>query len=349
VRAWLVSRAAVLALMAFTAWLQARHGYGRSAVRGDATAFFAWDGGWYREIANHGYRRDVALRFFPLYPLVSFNGLGLVVVANAAALAYAEGLARLTAFELGDARAAARAPWLALVNPAGFVLAIAYAEPLALALAVWCLYAARRRRWRRAVPLAFALGLTRPTGLVVALPLAIEAWRSVGYRRRVVRRAGAPLAAVAAAPLGCASYLLWCHLARGDAMAPFRVQQDPTLRGGVLVPPWPALARAWRALLELGPWNLALRLVWIPLLLALLVVAARRLPASYTAYAAVLLVLAIGTPRLASFERYALTAFPLLVAAASLRSRLVSVTLGAAFALTFALYAILGFGNRYVP
>ncbi|HEX8004003.1 MAG TPA: hypothetical protein VF519_15045 [Mycobacteriales bacterium] len=339
VRAWLVSRAAVLALMALATWLQVRHGFGRSPVRPDGSGFFAWDGAWYREIAEHAYDRDEALRFFPLYPLLSLTGAGLVVVANLAALAYAEGLARLTALELGD-RAGERVPWLALLNPASFVLVIAYAEAPAAALAVWCLYAARRGRWGHAGWLAFAAGLTRPFGLLLALPLAVEAWRAPSVRRAV---------AAAAAPAGCAAYLLWCALARGDALAPFRVQQRGDLRGGVLVWPGPAAARAWRALLELGPWNLALRLVLVPAFVALLVVAARRLPASYTAYAAAILLLALGTPRWASFERYALTAFPLLMAASSLRSRLGTVTTRAASFLGLGVYAILAFSNRYVP
>ena len=347
VRAWLVSRAAVLALMALTTWLQARHGYGRAPVHDGATGFFAWDGWWYRGIVTDGYAEPESLRFFPLYPLVSLHPVGLVVVANLAALAYAEGLVRLTELELG-ARAAGRVPWLALVNPAAFVLVIAYAEAPAAALSVWALYAARSGRWGLAAPLAFGAGLTRPIGLLLALPLAIEALRS---RRAGARSAGAPAAAAAAAaaPAGTAAFLLWCHVARGDALLPFRVQQRPELRSGVWDPPFDELGRAWRALVELGPWNLALRPFWITALLALLVVTARRLPASYTAYAGVVLLLALGTPRLASFERYAFSAFPLLLAAASLRTRLASVTTGVAFALGLALYSILGFANRYVP
>ena len=347
VRAWLVSRAAVLALMAVATYLQVRHGYGRAPVRPGATAFFAWDGGWYRDIAERGYADPDALRFFPLFPMSArllgpLAGVVLVVVANLSALAYAEGLVRLTAFELGD-RAASRVPWLALLSPAAFVLAIAYAEATAAALAVWCLYAVRRGRWLPAAAFAFGAGLARPVGLLLALPVLVEAlraWRSDTLRRVV---------AVAAAPAGCAAYLLWCAVARDDALAPFRVQQRSELRGGVLAAPWPALGRAWRAVLELGPWNLALRFVWIPVFLALLVLVARRLPASYAAYAAPLLLIALGTPRLASFERYALTAFPLLMAAATLRSRLGWVALRVSFTAAVPLYAILAFTNRYVP
>jgi hypothetical protein len=351
-RAWYVSRGAVLALMALATWLQVRHGYGRAPVRPGGTAFLAWDGDWYRDIATSGYDSPDAVRFFPLYPMLArpFAPLGpvavgvvLVAVANAAALAYAEGLVRLARLELGET-AAGRVPWLALLNPAAFVLAIAYAEALAAALAVWCVYALRRQRWLLAAALGFAVGLARPVGLLLAVPALVEAVR-VRSRAGLVPRA----LAVAAPPLGCAAYLLWCRVAWGDALLPFRVQQRSELRSGVLTLPTREIARAWRALLELGPWNLALRLVWIPVLLALLAVTARRLPASYVLYAAPILLVALGTPRLASFERYALSAFPLLLAAASLRSRLVAVTLGASWSLALGLYAILGFANRYVP
>jgi hypothetical protein len=353
VRAWLVSRAAVLALMALTTWLQVRHGYGRAPVRAGGSGFLAWDGVWYRDIAAHGYTDPESLRFFPLYPMTGrpfgllspvAAGVALVVVANLAALAYAEGLVRLAALELGE-RAASRVPWLALLNPAAFVLAIAYAEAPAAALAAWCFYALRRRRWLLAAGLGFACGLARPVGLLLAIPALVEALREWRGARDLPRR----LLAVAAAPAGCAAYLAWCRVARGDWLLPFRVQQRSDLRGGVLAGPGAALGRAFRAMVELGPWNLALRPLWIAAFLALLVVAARRLPASYVLYAAPILLIALGTPRLASFERYALSAFPLLLAAASLRSRFSTVTVGASFSLALALYSILGFANRYVP
>jgi len=50
--------------------------------------------------------------------------------------------------------------------------------------------------------------------------------------------------------------------------------------------------------------------------LALLVVVARRWPASYTVYAALVLLAAISAENLNSVERYALNAFPLLLALA---------------------------------
>jgi hypothetical protein len=352
VRAWLVSRAAVVLLVAVAVWLQARHGYGRAPVRPDATGFFVWDGGWYRDIAAHGYggvARE-GLRFFPLVPLLAmpfgrFAGAALLVVVGGSALAYAEGLVRIARAEWGDERVAGRAAWLALLNPVAFVLVLAYAEATAAALAVWTFWALRRRSWWLAAVLAFGAGLARPVGLLLALPVLVEALRGWRTARDLPARA----LAVCAAPLGCLAWLVWCGVAYGDALAPFRVQQASDLRGGVLGSPWTALARAWRAATGGGRVVVALHLVWVPLVLWLLWLAWRRLPASYAAYSTAVVLLAVGTPRLASFERYALSAFPLLLVAARTRSRVGLVTLGVACGLGLAGYTILAIASLYVP
>ncbi|HEU0131503.1 MAG TPA: hypothetical protein VFQ85_11005 [Mycobacteriales bacterium] len=358
VRDWLLSRGAVLALAAVAAYVQIRHGYGRSPVRGGATGLFVWDGDWYRDIAVHGYggAGRESLRFFPLVPLLArpFVLLGpaaasaaVLVVANASALAYALGLSRLARLEgLGD-EVGERAAWLALWNPAAFVLVLPYAEATAAALAVWCLYALRRRAWLAAAALGFLCGLARPIGLLVALPALVEAargWRSAPWRD-VARR----VAAAGGGPAGCAAYLAWCGLRYGDPLLPFRVQQRGDLRGGVVVWPGRALGNAWLALVHHGRVTTALRLVWVPLVLALLVLVARRLPASYTAFAGAVVVLAVGTPRLASFERYSMSAFPLVLVAASLRSRHARAALRVACGLGLAGYGILAFASTYVP
>ncbi|MDQ3146887.1 MAG: hypothetical protein M3R01_08140, partial [Actinomycetota bacterium] len=57
---------------------------------------------------------------------------------------------------------------------------------------------------------------------------------------------------------------------------------------------------------------------WIFLYLALLVVVFRSWPASYGAYAAVLLVVALSAEDIGSFERYGLSAFPLVLGASGL-------------------------------
>jgi hypothetical protein len=84
--------------------------------------------------------------------------------------------------------------------------------------------------------------------------------------------------------------------------------------------------------------------------LVLLVVCWRRLPASYTVFAAAVMAVAVAGSNLDSFERYALSAFPLSIGAALLlrgpRVERVVMTLLAA---GLAGYALLAFLNISVP
>ena len=89
---------------------------------------------------------------------------------------------------------------------------------------------------------------------------------------------------------------------------------------------------------------------WIGVAVVLLVVAFWRLPVSYGAFALCVVVVALSGSNLDSFERYALSAFPLVLAGATLLKspRVATVTFvlsGAAMAL----YAVLAFQGAYVP
>ena len=352
-RAWLVSRAAVLVLMALAGYLQARYGIGRPPLRPGDSGFFVWDSDWYRRISAYGYQLDEALRFFPLVALPGrllsplgplAAGVTLIVVANVSALVYADGLARLTAWELRDAEAARWVPWFTLLNPAAFVLVIGYAEATAGALAVWCFWSLRRQAWLQAAAAAFLGGLARPIGLLFAVPALVEAAR--GLRSAGRRELTARALAVAAAPLGCAAYLGWVWVTRGDPLLPFSVQQQDTLREGVLA--WPG-GLVVKAFLGEAGRAATLHAPWIPLVLLLFWLCARRLPASYTAYAAVVLVLTLGTPRLASMLRYAFAAFPLVMVAATLRPRGVRLVTLMVCCCALGGYSVLAFAHRYVP
>jgi hypothetical protein len=154
-----------------------------------------------------------------------------------------------------------------------------------------------------------------PERAVLAVPIAIEAARGLRdlHWRALVLRA----AAVAAAPAGTAAYLAWVGGRFGDALAPLRIQGDGELRGS-WVDPFSRIVDAVSDAPAEGLLGEALHLPWIALFVALAVVVGRRLPASYTAYTVVVLVLALSAESLGSFERYGLAAFPLAIAAASL-------------------------------
>jgi len=93
-----------------------------------------------------------------------------------------------------------------------------------------------------------------------------------------------------------------------------------------------------------------LRLVWAPVLVALVVLAFRRWPLSYGAYAAAALLVALCTQRLGSFERYGFSAFPVVLALAVFaRERKVELVVAAVGGAALVLYGTMGLIGSYVP
>ena len=85
-------------------------------------------------------------------------------------------------------------------------------------------------------------------------------------------------------------------------------------------------------------------------LAVLLVVVWRKLPASYGAFATAIVVVALSGTNLDSFERYALSAFPLvIVGAMGLASSRVERTVFTLSAAGLFAYALLAFLNLSVP
>ena len=287
----------------------------------------AWDGTFYRDIAADGYQALPleALRFFPLFPLLGRalayalagnESLALVIIANLGALAAAVVMRRLARFELGDDAAAERAVWLTALFPSAFVLVWAYGEALFLVLSIGSFLAARRGRYGWAAGLAFLAALTRPVGVLLAAPLAIEALRT--WRGATAGERAARLAAVAAPVLGLAAYLAWVGRVFGDALLPFTVQTD--LRGDG-VDPISRLVQGFGDVFGVERFGDGLHVPFAIGFLALLVVVFRRLPVSYGVYATLGVLVALSANNLNSLERYGLSAFPLLLALAALTAR----------------------------
>jgi hypothetical protein len=329
------------------------------------SGLLAWDAGWYETIARVGYGPlgSQSLRFFPAVPLLThalaWLGLGdgpaLVLLANAAALAATAMLYILVRRETGQAAVARRAVWVLSLLPAAFVLVLGYAESVLLVLAIGCFLLLRppadaagsRPHFALAGVLAFAAALTRPIGVLLFLAIAAEVirwWPRLGREERV-----AGLGAVAAPFVGLIAFLAWAKHTVNDWWAPLRVQLQNTHHGG-LADPFVTLYDDAKGGLVHHHVGTALHVPWVLLALAMLIVCWRRLPAPYTLFAAAVLATAVSGANLDSFERYALSAFPLSIAAALLLTesqieRLVLTVLSAGLAA----YALLAFLNISVP
>ncbi|MFI5052774.1 MAG: hypothetical protein ACHQDE_00305, partial [Acidimicrobiia bacterium] len=106
----------------------------------------------------------------------------------------------------------------------------------------------------------------------------------------------------------------------GDAWKPVSLQNRTTLRGGFQDP----ITRTIDGVGDLfggDRFGSGVHILWAALFGVLLVVLVRRLPASYSLYAAATLVLGLSAHNLDSFERYCMSTFPFLLALALVTRR----------------------------
>ncbi|SNQ45531.1 conserved membrane hypothetical protein [Frankia canadensis] len=375
VLAWLAARLVVGAALAMTKFIadQAR---GDQGARLQTTDLLGWDAGWYRTIAEAGYSGAGAesRRFFPLLPTLvraldqlpgagGHSGAVLLLIVNVCALGLGLVLVRLGRLEGLDDAATFRLIWFTALAPPAFVLVMGYAEALAGLLAVTVFLGARTRRWELAACAGLLSGLCRPLGILLAVPVALEAARGLpwpGLRRLgapptavAAARTGAPeivrrLAAIVAPLAGAGIYVLWSAHTYGDGLAPFTLQRDAARHGSTGNP----LAVLWHATRGAfhGELGTGLHVPWLLLALAGLVVMARRLPVSYTGWTALVLAAVLTGSNLDSAERYLYGAFPFLLVAALLTARreIFTAALVASTA-AMTLYATLAFTLAYVP
>jgi hypothetical protein len=323
-----------------------------------------WDGVWFIRIAADGYPAHAESQaFFPLYPLL-VRGVALLtghnyVVAGLVVSLLCYAGAMVVLFKLAQALLGPRvALWSVVfisVFPTALFFQAVYSESLFLLLVLLSFWWARRARWALAGLAGLLAVLTRSSGVVLVLPLAVIWWEQ---RRGVaLRLPGGPAAGPAApgrrppassfawlllVPAGLALYMGYLWWAFGDPLLFSSVQ---AYWGRELTLPTSAIWRGavaavdgvrWLTAHGVGP-ILGMRLpsggldstVIANLLeftsfaaaVALLVACWRRLPAAYTLYAlaALLFPLLYSTAArpLYTMPRFMVVIFPLFIGAAA--------------------------------
>lgn len=187
---------------------------------------------WFLRIATGGYDDgDGSAAFFPLYPMAT-RAVSTVIgghpfaagilISNLSLLGALCMLYVLTRSELSEGTAR-RAVLYAAVFPTSFFFLAPYSESTFLLLVLVCLWGARRKRWGVAAAAGAAAALTRNLGLVLVLPLAVEAylqWRESGRR-------GVPVGGLLSClgpPAGTLVYLGYWQQRSGDWLAPVHQQ-----------------------------------------------------------------------------------------------------------------------------
>lgn len=295
-----------------------------------------WDAEWYLLIAEHGYRSAQLLPdggvayadgdatgFFPLYPLLIRGGmlLGLspllagLLISNLALLAAMRSLRELVRADLGE-ETADRSLWILLTFPTSLFLSAVYAESLMLAFLLGAIRLARRDRPFGAGILGALCALSRPTGVLVLIPLLDEALvrrRPDRWRRTLARglqAGGPPIAALSA-------YCLYCYSLFGS-LVPFLWRQERWR--GPTSGPWRAFLRYSESPQVHGAHGSTIDLVIALMLVASIPLLYRRLRRSYALYATAAILLPLCST-LWSFSRFAATIFPVHVLLAAFTAR----------------------------
>lgn len=344
---------------ALTGWLLARIAVGAGLVAAHLLSgsvqmpdgrlhldqgLMTWDGGYYKVISEGWYGGAQvpadALRFFPGYPafgrlvdaiLPGGAEVALLVIANTAALAAALLLWHLTVEATGRPRTADRAAWMLGVIPAANVMVFAYTESLMLLIATGVLLALLRERPGWAVLGGLAAGLLRPAGVLVAVPVAVEAWQ--WYRGTRVTSAARPgadaedgssarvtprgmfvwIGAVVAPVIGLGAAMWIVSRPSGDVLEAYRIQRS--LRDGFRDP----LTRLGQAAVDFAGGHLhdVYNVAFAVGFAALFAVALRhRQRLSWLVFMGATWVVAVGGNNMDSVGRYCVVAAPFTVALA---------------------------------
>ncbi len=292
-----------------------------------------WDSGWYLDIIEHGYyaRGDLRtvpsnLGFFPLYPYLvkaltavvpaAARTPGVTLLAGAllsnalllGALALLRPwVARLT----GDPAVARRTVLYLLLFPTSFFFATFYTESTFLFFMVAALFAAQRRAWGWAGAAGALLTLTRPLGILIAVPLAWQYAQAAQWNFRNVRLNAAWFALMPAAFL---ALCYWQYTLTGDFLATLH-HHAAWARGFAW--PWTTLLHPFESLLY--RYSTPLEQGLTVLFVAGALLALWRLPTpSLGLYALLLIAPPLFTGQLTSTARYDLVVVPVFVVLAQL-------------------------------
>lgn len=215
-----------------------------------AETFAAWDSGWYFDIAQRGYYYSLdgqsSVAFFPLYPMAiralawPFGGSDEALWAAAIAVPYAAFFGGLVAVHglterlFGDREIARRTVLLMAVYPFSIFMARAYPSSLFFLAVVLAVSSAYASRWWMAGLFGALATLTRPHGILIAVPLVALALLNHPRKGAAMR-----LAALTPIPLALAGFSVYAYSISGDWLAWLNAQRHWGFSIGH--PPWQQL------------------------------------------------------------------------------------------------------------
>ncbi|MDO5500312.1 MAG: hypothetical protein Q4F67_11615, partial [Propionibacteriaceae bacterium] len=256
----------------------------------------------------------------PLAAVLDSAGLALMAVSNLAFLGALWFAYRLGVLVFGNGSAGRWSVTMLALLPTAFLLQAVLTEPLFLCLSLATFVFAHEKRWWWAGLAALLLGLTRSTGILIALPLVLLVLEQNGWRfwRWPTIKAGLKaLPALIGAPLGWGLFVAWGWWMTGYWDAYNRVQASIwKVESGSPLDPFRQVFG------DLTYHAHTMKLIVVMVLIALLIAGIRLIPVHFVVWGVLLLVvpLSIGDPWANSLLRYINGVFPLaLLAVAVIR------------------------------
>ncbi|MBI5870048.1 MAG: glycosyltransferase family 39 protein [Actinobacteria bacterium] len=282
--------------------------------------WYQWDANWYMSIIVDGYQwipgDQSNVAFFPLYPMATRGAgrllgneylLGGLLLSSAFMVGGMVFLYRLVRDEYGDDMAR-RSVWLLAIFPTSMFFTTLYTESLFLMTSVAAFYYARRGSWALCGVWGLLAALTRVTGMLLLLPLALEYLSQRGFSLKKVRPAVLWLALV---PAGLFLYMGYLYMDFSEPLAFAETQAAGW--GHEFKLPWGSFGHDLSFLLDQSELWVIYELAATAFLIALIVAGVRKLPGSYIFYMIMSLLLPLTGGTTKSMSRYLLVVFPLFI------------------------------------
>ena len=288
--------------------------------------FAKWDSGWYLSIAKQGYFYTTGsasnVVFFPLYPLLlkiiswfTNNHILLagIIISHLTLFGAIYFLYKLTKIDF-DEETSWRSVFYLLLFPTSFYLISVYTESLFLFLAILTFYLARKNKWWLAGISGLLASLTKPWGVAIVIPLAIEYLEQKNFSWQKIK---ADILSLCLLPLGTFVYMLFLKIKFGSFWL-FAAGQKIWHLDTAFNPLF-TLQKYWQNIFltisDNLPYQSAISIdfAFFGSMLLLSLVIFSKLRKSYGIYALLATLIPAFSGILVSMSRYALVVFPLFI------------------------------------
>lgn len=314
------------------------------------SSWAVWDGAWYLDIAQNWYRqsgdKSVSIVFYPLYPilikiiyfftnnlLLSGLLLSFLFLLVASILLY-----EITLLEF-DKKVAIKAVWFMNIFPTSYFFQAIYTESLFLSVSLFCFFLLRKGKLFAAGLVGILATLTRINGLFLLPIFFIE-----NQSKNIYKKVFSSLLASS----GFFAYLSINFFTFGNFFEFSEILKNYWFKH--IDWPWKDILSAINLLsFYEGDYLLAysLELPTILLLFAVGIFAFLKIRKSYGIYMLINTLLFISTSFILSTPRYALLLFPIYIALAMIKNKIITVILSISFISLLCYFSYIFTENRW--